>query len=53
MLSQSATYIYIAGYEKIRDMLDKAFSNILGSEEKWATRKAELVAGKKWVEIIY
>ena len=53
MLSQANTYIYVAGYEKIRDMLDKAFVNILGSKEKWQTRKAELIAGKKWAEIIY
>ena len=53
MLSQVNTYVYVAGYEKIKDMLDKAFSNILGSKEKWETRKAELVAGKKWAEIIY
>jgi ferredoxin--NADP+ reductase len=53
MLSQSETYIYVAGYEKIRGVLDKAFATILGSKEKWATRKAELVAGKKWAEIIY
>lgn len=53
ILSQSNTYIYVAGYGKIKDMLEKAFSNILGSKEKWETRKAELVAGKKWAEIIY
>jgi len=53
MLSQSATCIYVAGYANIKDMLDKAFSTILGSKEKWDTRKAELVAGKKWAEIIY
>jgi ferredoxin--NADP+ reductase len=53
MLGQSNTHIYVAGYEKIRDMLDKAFSNILGSKEKWALRKAELIAGKKWAEVIY
>jgi len=53
MLSQSNTYIYVAGYEKIKEMLDKAFSKILGSKEKWETRKAELIAGKKWVEVIY
>ncbi len=53
MLSQTNTYIYVAGYEKISQMLHKAFSNILGSKEKWETRKAELVAGKKWAEIIY
>lgn len=53
MLSHTNTYIYVAGYEKIREMLDKAFSNILGSKEKWETRKAELIAGNKWAEIIY
>ena len=53
MLSQANTYIYVAGYGKIKDMLDKAFSNIMGSKEKWETRKAELIAGKKWAEIIY
>jgi ferredoxin--NADP+ reductase len=53
LLSQSNTRIYVAGYEKIRVMLDKAFSNILGSKEKWETRKAELIAGKKWAEVIY
>lgn len=53
MLSMANTYIYVAGYEQIMDMLNKAFANILGSKEKWEIRKAELVAGNKWAEIIY
>ena len=53
MLSQSNTYIFVAGYEKVNDMLNKAFSNILGSKEKWELRKAEWVAGKKWAEVNY
>ena len=53
MLSRSNVYIYVAGYEKVKESLDTAFSNILGSKEKWETRKAELIAGKKWAEIIY
>lgn len=53
MLNQSNTRIYIAGYSKVKDNLDKAFSNILGSEDKWNTKKAELKAGKKWAEVIY
>ena len=53
MLSMANTHIYVAGYAKIREMLDKAFSNILGSREKWENRKAELIAGKKWAEVIY
>ena len=53
LLNQSNTYIYVAGYETILDKLNKAFSNILGSEEKWRLRKAELIAGRKWAEIIF
>lgn len=53
MLSMANTYIYVAGYEKINDMLNKAFANIMGSEEKWKSRKAELIAGKKWAEVLY
>ncbi|MFC4870925.1 ferredoxin-NADP reductase [Negadavirga shengliensis] len=53
MLSQTHTYIYIAGYEKVKQNLDKAFANIMGSQEKWENRKAELVAGKKFAEVIY
>lgn len=53
LLGQVNTYIYVAGYEKISGMLDKAFANIMGSKEKWEIRKAELIAGKKWAEIIY
>ena len=53
MLSQSNTHIFVAGYEKILEVLNKAFINIMGSKEKWETRKAELIAGKKWAEVIY
>ena len=53
LLNQVNTYIYVAGYEKVKDQLDKSFSNILGSEEKWAIHKAELIAGGKWAEILY
>lgn len=53
MLSLLNTYIYVTGHEKVRQGLDQAFANVLGSEEKWKTRKAELIAGKKWVELIY
>lgn len=53
MLQSTNTYIYVAGYDKVKDNLDKAFIEILGSEEKWKTRKAELVAGNKWAEVIY
>lgn len=53
LLSLSNTYIYVAGFKNIQNNLDLTFSKILGSKEKWETRKAELIAGRKWAEIIY
>lgn len=53
MLSMLNTYIYISGHEKVKEGLDQAFADVMGSKEKWEARKAELIAGKKWVELIY
>lgn len=52
-LSKNNTHIYVAGYEKVLGNLHRAFSEIMGSEDKWLSRKAELIAGKKWHEVIY
>jgi len=53
MLDKSNTHVFVAGHDKIGDMLDKAFTTIMGSKEKWENRKAELIAGKRWAEVIY
>ncbi len=53
MLSELNTYIYVAGHERVKEGLDKAFGTVMASDEKWQARKAELIAGKKWVELIY
>ena len=53
LLGQPNTYVYVAGLEKMRGELDAAFGDIAGSERKWARRKAELVAGGRWVELLY
>ena len=53
LLAQVNTHVYVAGYEKISGMLDKAFAKIMGSKEKWEIRKAELIAGRKWAEVLY
>lgn len=47
------TYVYVAGLEPIRDQLDRALADIFGSTEKWQLRKAELVAGRRWYELLY
>ena len=53
MLSEPKTYVYIAGHDKVKQNLEKAFIEIMGSDEKWKARKAELVAANKWIELIY
>lgn len=47
------TFIYVAGLSSINDTLNNAFSKIAGSEKLWEQRKAELLAEKRWIELIY
>ena len=53
MLDNPRTHIYVAGRAEIIETLDRFFGNMLGSGEKWARRKAELQAGRRWVELVY
>ncbi|MGF1509823.1 MAG: ferredoxin-NADP reductase [Myxococcota bacterium] len=53
MLLDHKTYVYLAGQEAIRDQLDKVFESIAESPEKWQRRRAELEAGKRWIELLY
>jgi ferredoxin--NADP+ reductase len=52
-LSDSKTYVYVAGLEKTLAKLDHVFEELAGSKERWARRKAELEAGRRWIELIY
>ncbi len=53
MLDDVRTHVYVAGKEEIVATLDRVFGRMLGSEEKWLRRKAELKAGERWVELVY
>lgn len=53
MLSDAKTYVYVAGLAKMLEELDAVFATIAGSEQKWQSRKAELMAGQRWVELVY
>jgi ferredoxin--NADP+ reductase len=53
MLEDPGTHVYVAGREDILETLDRVFGRMLGSPEKWQRRKAELQAGKRWVELVY
>lgn len=53
MINSPRTHVYVAGLEAIAEMLDEAFARMAGSKEKWARRKAEMIAGRRWNELIY
>ena len=53
MVLKHDTHVYVAGLEGMIPQLDKAFAEMAGNEDKWTRRKAELVAGGRWTELIY
>ena len=53
MICDPNTYVYVAGLSTINVMLDKAFSKMAGSPEKWDRRRKELIAGGRWTELLY
>jgi ferredoxin--NADP+ reductase len=53
MLGSPNTYVYVAGLEKMMAELDRVFARVAGSKERWERRKAELRAGRRWVELVY
>lgn len=53
MLCSYNTHVYVAGLSVINTMLDSAFSEMAGSPDKWQRRKQELIAGRRWTELLY
>jgi ferredoxin--NADP+ reductase len=53
MLNKNDTCVYIAGHESMLGLLDKAFSQMAGSEKNWQRKKAELEAGRRWTTLLY
>ncbi len=53
MLNNPKTHVYVAGQEKILNLLDRVIIKMAGSKEKWERKKAELIAGKRWMQILY
>jgi len=53
MLGDAATYVYVAGLEGMLAQLDAVFAELAGGPDRWARRKAELMAGKRWIELVY
>jgi ferredoxin--NADP+ reductase len=53
MLGSPKTYVYVAGLEPMLVELEKVFARVAGSKEAWQRRKAELRAGRRWIELVY
>jgi ferredoxin--NADP+ reductase len=53
MLGDPKTYVYVAGLEDMVAELDRVFAELAGSKSKWERRKAELMAGRRWLELVY
>lgn len=52
-LQDPSTHVYVAGLESVAETLDEVLAEFAGSPEKWGRRKAELVAGGRWTEVVY
>ncbi len=53
LLQSPNTYVYLAGSREMEKQIDSTLATIAGSEEKWAERKADLVAAGHWDELYY
>ena len=53
LLEEPNTYVFVAGLSGVRDELDRVFAQMTGSDERWQRRRAELVAGGRWTELLY
>ena len=53
MLCHYNTYVYVAGLSHIALLLDSVFGKIAKTQRQWQQRKAELIAGGRWNELIY
>lgn len=53
LLQDPATWVYVAGVDPVRRELDTVLAEFAGSRENWLRRKAELVAGGRWTEVLY
>ena len=53
LLEDEHTYVFVAGLRPIKDTFDKLFSTLLGSAERWQSRKSDLEAQGRWTELLY
>ena len=52
-LESTRTYVYVAGLEKDQEGLHEALAGLAGNASTFARRRAEMQAGRRWVELLY
>jgi sulfite reductase alpha subunit-like flavoprotein len=45
--------VFVAGAKEMLTMVEKALAGVAGSVEEWNKKKAELVSGERWHEVLY
>ena len=45
--------VYVAGMTQMLGMIAKAMSNIAGSPDIWASKRDEMLAAGRWLEVLY
>jgi ferredoxin--NADP+ reductase len=53
LLQDPKTYVYVAGLEKVRKLLDEALVKIVGSPETYEQQRAKMKDEGRWAELIY
>ena len=53
LLGDSNTYVYVAGVEKLSEILDETLAKMFGGKDAWQKKKIELSDSGRWQEIIY
>ena len=45
--------VYVAGMTQMLDMIDNAMTDIAGSSEAWKSKRNEMAAAGRWMEVLY
>ncbi len=53
MVKAADSHVFVAGARAMLTQVDKAMAGMAGSADAWQQRKAELVAERRWNEILY
>lgn len=53
IVNSADSRVYVAGMTQMFDMIDSAMVNIAGSSQAWKSKRKELSATGRWMEVLY